>query len=284
MGKSEFLDLFFDDGETFCVSQNQFANHAISKDMFMNGEFVINPNAEKIHPFTMQSSEVVLLAINPINGPRLDKNVTAHRSFLIELDDGSLKSQMDYVKEMKMPYSTCVFSGNKSMHFGIVLDQDIPKELWRMVNKWLLNIMERADQQTLNPSRCIRFPDNIRPETKQKQKLIELKGRVDSNAFFDWLNKYPEKKPKPKPVRTDVRINPNMKRNVPKWIHENLKSGVTEERNNTWFSMSCAMAARGFSIDEVFTYFGQAFHEDPDFQRKEWETAIESGFKKVLND
>ncbi|WP_214676866.1 hypothetical protein, partial [Escherichia coli] len=74
----------------------------------------------------IKEDRINLIAINPIKGWRRDDQVTAFRTFLIELDDGSLEEQSKYVKEMDMPFTACIFSGNKSLHFAITLDQDLP--------------------------------------------------------------------------------------------------------------------------------------------------------------
>ena len=120
-------------------------------------------NPEKVDDIFCSFEMINMLAINPIEGFRRDKNVTAFRSFLVELDDGKLSEQMKYVKNKNMPYSACVFSGGKSLHFVITLEEPLPSlNLYKQISKWILNVMDKADSQTSNPSRSVRFPGNLR--------------------------------------------------------------------------------------------------------------------------
>ena len=115
----QMLDLFFQKDETICVSPNEFGYHSINQSDLESDFTLISPS-ENVKPLKMKEDDVVLMALNPISGFRRDASVTAFRSFLIELDDRSLAKQEEYVKKMEMPYSICVFSGNKSLHYGIV--------------------------------------------------------------------------------------------------------------------------------------------------------------------
>ncbi len=280
-----FLNLLFNPNESFCVSSDQYSYHSINqKDL--NNIALISPN-EKIKPKIITENDIELVAINPINGFRNDSNVTNYRSFLVEVDDLSLPDQLKYIKVMKMPYSVCVFSGNKSLHFGIVLKEDLTCEyIWRVINQWILNIMKKADQNTKNPSRCIRFPENQRKNGKQLiQKLVEIKERISQEELFIWLNKYEDLKPKnkfrvkSKPLRM---INFNT---LPKWIKNELTQGVYVNRSNTWFSIGCYLAQNTFeSDDQAIEFLGHYFNEEKDFKEKEFINVIKSAYKICLKN
>ena len=51
-------------------------------------------------PYTTRATleDISLVSINPINGVRNDQNVTEFRAFLIELDDGCMPSEWEYVE------------------------------------------------------------------------------------------------------------------------------------------------------------------------------------------
>jgi hypothetical protein len=235
---------------------------------------------------SINENDINLVALNPISGFRTDKNVTAFRSFLIEMDEGDLLEQKKYIESLNMPYSICTFSGNKSLHYGIVLDDDLPSEkFWKFINQWILNIVTKADQQTKNPSRSIRFPGNIRNDGQGlEQKLVEINGRVCRGALYVWLNKFPDKKPKQeqKLVRTTI---PDLS-NVPPYIYDllnALREGTQTERNKTWFHIACVIGTRVSSVDELQSFVDKFFVEEDDFKENEWKTCLKSGYWTAWN-
>ena len=279
-----FLKLFFNEGETVCVSDCQGGYHSIEQDL--SSITLVSPKEEKSDR-KITEDDVNLVAINPVNGWRRDSYVTAYRSFLIEIDEGSLEEQSNYIEELGLPYSICVYSGNKSLHYGIVLSEDLPsKEYWRTINQWLLNVIEKADQQTKNPTRSIRFPGNIRKDGKKlEQKLVKINKRIDLATLLSWLEKFPDKKPrKPKKNLKKRPIDGNFIRKIPFWVKDSLEEGVSVERNNTWFKLTCAMAKEGFKLSEIVDIFDDYFIEEEDFLRREFETSLKSAYSKVTGE
>lgn len=279
-----FLNLFFKEGETICVSHNDYGYHSVSQDSLNGTIEQISPREDR-EPEYINETDICLMAINPINGFRRDENVTAYRSFMVEIDDGNLEEQMKYIKESGLPYSACIFSGNKSLHFGIVLTEDLPSEvIWRDIAEWILNILDKADPMTKNPTRSIRFPNNYRPNgKKQLQALIEISGRVSLEELAVWLNKYPNKNPaeirkfqKPSQAVTVDK--------VPLWVLNKLKYGIDESkgRNNEWFSIAMELAKAGFSDEEMIAKTQQFFTPDRDFGTREWQTILKQAYKRAL--
>lgn len=279
----DFLKLFFKEGEEICVSHNKYAYHSVSQDL--DSEIVLVSSNEKLPPRYIKEDDINLVSLNPIKGFRNDQNVTSYRSFLVEMDDGSLAGQKKYIEEMGMPYSICVFSGSKSLHFGIVLKEDLPSmSVWTKTNKWILNVMEKADQQTLNPSRSIRFPENMRKGGK-KQTLVSIGERISQEELYNWLNKFPDKKPKPETKLfepTGLELDRDSIGAVPVKVKEKLEEGVTFDRNKTWFGLACDMAKAGIPIEETIEIFSEHFQEEHDFKLKELHSCIKSGYKKVF--
>jgi len=281
----DFLNLLFNEGETICVSDCQGGYHSVEQEL--DSITLVSPKEEKPNRVILEK-DINLVAINPINGFRRDKNVTNYRTFLIELDEGELVEQKRYIEELKMPYSICVFSGNKSLHYGIVLETDLINENdWRYINKWILNIVNKADQQTLNPSRSIRFPENIRKDgRKLKQALVDKKERVKEEDLYIWLNKHPDKIPKPKREKKKVNLIDvnNRFELIPFWMKEKLMEGVDSDRNNTWYNLSCCLAKIGYVEDDIEVILDPYFQEDSDFNRTEWLGCIKSGVNTVLGE
>ena len=281
---SNFLKLLFNPGETICVSSNKFGYHSVEQSA-LDGEIcLISPN-EEVAPLTVLEKDITLVAINPIKGYRRDEKVTAFRSFLVEIDTGTLEEQKKYIEGSGMPFSACVFSGNKSLHYAIVLDTDLPDiSAWRFYNNWILKILTQADQQVKNPSRSIRFPGNKRKDGKQLiQALVGNKGRVKYDDFLTWVYSHPDKKPvKEKPMKLDSTYQgmPDVTK-IPKYIVKQLHDGITENRNETWFNIACKIAELGFEINGAMSYLERYFQEESDFKRREWEVCIRSAYKRV---
>lgn len=280
----QVLDLFFKKGETICVSHNDYGYHSVEQDSLNGAIEQISPKEDR-DPEYINEEDICLMAINPINGFRRDENVTAYRSFMVEIDDGPLADQMKYIKDSGLPYSICVFSGNKSLHFGIVLEQDLPSEdLWRDVAEWILNILDKADPMTKNPTRSIRFPNNIRPNgKKQLQKLLEFNGKVKYSELAKWLQKHPKANPAEKRKHERVSI-PRTVGGIPQWVLDKLQFGIDESkgRNNEWFSIAMELAKSGFDSDEMIGYCEEFFTPDRDFTLSEWKTIMRHAHKRAL--
>jgi hypothetical protein len=279
----EILDLFFDPNETICVSDSKYAYHSVNQDV-LNDEIELISSNEKVSNRFITEEDVVFLAINPINGFRNDKNVTALRSFMIELDYGSLAEQFAYIEESKLPFSTCVYSGNKSLHFGIALDEPCNHiSTWRQINQWILNVLTKADQQNKNPSRCIRFPGNIRKDGKQEEQVLLCNhGRVPRERLNSWLQKHFDKAPKPK-IKKLPKGELNINTSLPRWVKKHFKNGIEIERNVTWFNIACyySQFENIRDEDDLAYVLDKYFEEHDDFSRNEWMTCLKSAFNRV---
>ena len=278
-----FLELFFNSGEEVCVSPNKFAYYSVTQEEILKEKFVIVSSGERMYTNEVSYKDINLCAINPVKGARNDDNVTAHRYFLVEIDFGSLVEQKTYIDSIEMPYSICVFSGNKSLHYGIVLTEDLTPSVWRNTAEWILAIVNKADQLTKNPTRSIRFPGNVRNDEKRlEQALVDYKARVTPQELFSWLSRWPDLNPslKRKPKKA-IAINvDNLK--IPEWITNKIRSGFDEGgRNKGWFSISVGLAKLGWSEDRILDALDSYFIEDRDFKEKEWAEAIKSGCKFV---
>jgi len=292
-----FLKLFFEEGEAVCVSHNKLAWHAVPlRNLYEERITLVSPN-EDIDDVRITPSMINMVAINPMTpgDRRTDENVTSYRSFLVEVDDGKLSEQMGYVRSTDMPWSACVFSGGKSLHFGIVLDEPLPSlTMYRHISRWILNIMEKADPLTLNPSRSIRFPGNKRrvyghglaaPEERKEQRLVEIRHRVSQAELFSWLSGHKDKRPRVRRKKKISSTPPSFKK-LPKWVRQELKEGVPGSkrggRNKTWYSIAFEFAQQGFDIDDTFEILEDYFLEEHDFQQREWEYTVARGVKDAL--
>lgn len=119
-------------------------------------------------------------------------DIAVFRNILVELDHGSLEEQVNYIEELKMPYTAAVYSGGKSIHFIISLENPFPNsELYYEMTDFLLeHVVTRADKSNKNPNRYSRTPDFIRPDSGRVQEVLDLKERVTWSQMTEFLKPY----------------------------------------------------------------------------------------------
>ena len=69
--------------------------------------------------------------------------------------------------------------------------------------------------------------------------------------------------------------------NLKPWAKNALAQGVHNmegSRNQTWMSLGCEYALEGFNLDDTIHYLGLFFEEQNDFNEREWQTAVTSGW------
>lgn len=156
MDRNAFLKLLFDKNQQTCFAATPY-DTAIS----------IEPAPDSLW-----------FSINAMHTSRADANVECFRNFLIEIDSVPLNIQIDLVRS-KMPVSSIVYSGGKSYHFLVSLQDALPNEAeYRRVARGLLEAVPEADKSTKNPSRLSRLPGVVRPDTGLIQDLVYLGSRV----------------------------------------------------------------------------------------------------------
>ncbi len=131
----------------------------------------------------------LFFSINPLKDRRLDINVTAYRSILIEIDTGTIEEQKKIIDQI--PFSTLVFSGGKSLHAIISLEEPLKtrEEYDDLVKAVYIKVPE-ADKTAKNPSRFSRVPEAVR-ENGVKQDLIAVRNRVKNSTVYEWAGVTP---------------------------------------------------------------------------------------------
>lgn len=281
----KLLNLMFRPGETICISPNKYGYHSIPLENAINGPVTMVPPDPKNSSLYPDTNELTMVALNPIKGFREDAHCTAYRNFLVEMDYGPLKEQLAYAKNIRLPYSAVIFSGNKSLHFLISLDKDLPsEEVYRKFSEWILSIATIADQLTKNPSRSIRVPGPMR-DTGKRQALLEseFRGPTKLEDLVAWLKLYPDTMPKPK-VKREPSDTFNFE-GLKEWVVDRLINGLdpTKGRNIQWFSIACEFALSGYSESGTMDILIDFFTPDRDFKEREWRSSIKSGFKHIYN-
>lgn len=154
--------------------------------------FSTSPKGTKIIPVELSNNNFAFFSINPMSetNTRADSSVTKYRNILIEMDKVTLSKQDQIITEIGMPYTTAVFSGSKSIHYIISLEQELPDEqsyrgLVKRVYKAVGN--ELVDQSCRNPSRFSRMPGHTRLDTGREQQLLAVNPRVSNETLEKWL-------------------------------------------------------------------------------------------------
>jgi hypothetical protein len=173
----EFYELLFNDDEYTCfaVSPYDTKTYEVSEGNYDRAQF---------------------FSINPLrkNSTRAGKNVKRYRNLMFEIDNLPLKEQASKIKASGLPYSTSVFSGNKSIHWIISLKQDLVddieyKAIWLAIEATLAKYDIEVDNMTKDPARLSRCPNAIRRDNEKKQSLIEIHGKVDVESVKQWLSR-----------------------------------------------------------------------------------------------
>jgi hypothetical protein len=146
---------------------------------------------------------------------RAIKNVTSYRNFLVEFDtdkDGRNLSKREQKKAMHdsgLPWSTCTWSGSRSLHYIVSLEDplDTYKE-YAFVSGWLHCIITASDQSTIDPARFSRVPGGMNVDKTAakglppaEQTLMAVNGRVQNERFLRWLYSHPASEPTAKEIK-----------------------------------------------------------------------------------
>lgn len=136
---------------------------------------------------------------NTLNGEHKSGSETEYNWFVFEIDeiDGKkvtaeeiekyfigTKGHSPKYSEAKKSAFRIIYSGNKSYHFWIYVDNDElnrlhSRELYKAVHNYLNEKLFNgwADKSISTPEHLVRAPGIIRPETGKEQKLISFKGK-----------------------------------------------------------------------------------------------------------
>jgi len=239
---NDFIELLFNADETICIcpQPNHYGFlHPVKSCGGQSGEFFV---------------------INPTKGGRSDSSVTAFRNILVEIDDMTLRDQVNHLKAIGMPFSTMVYSGGKSFHYIISLEESLSnKEIYKFLAQWIYNIIgsidpdKYVDEQNKNPARLSRFPNVIREKTGRIQKLIYVRDRIKTDALLSWLKLYPHCKPSDQKPATQKRHGSagrgQMAKVVDWYVHTYLGSGYQDKETNFFQCPLCAEEGRDTSKD-----------------------------------
>lgn len=206
----------------------------------------------------------------------------AFRTILLECDKMAQEEQLAYIRGLGMPWTACVDSGGKSVHFLICLEKDLQNESdYRNLVARIHRVVEKADHTTKNPSRLSRLPGVFRDETGKEQKLIALRGKVSLDCLEAWLGGFPEsEKVSAEPV-SEGQLSTQTLHLVFNGV------GPTPGRNHRLFMAACEFYRAGYSVEKASEYLKQGFDfhgKDFDFTRAEFDATIKSAYTRAEFD
>lgn len=165
MDTKTYLSLLFDDFETIASSKAPYR-----KCMFSTiADIPADVTHIAVNPFVFSATR------------RLRKYVQEYRNFLIEFDNIPTEKQLQLVHDSGLPFTTAVFSGNKSVHFIIALYSPVSKEKYSEIANKLKKIFPQADKACLEPTRLTRLAMSGQP-------LITNRDKVTIDELTSWLD------------------------------------------------------------------------------------------------
>jgi hypothetical protein len=235
-----------------------------------------------------------MFSINPtLKGKtRSIKGVKSFRNFLFEIDEDknknkvSLEIQEEIIQASNFPWSTCVFSGNKSLHWILSLETSLEDEseyrVWWLMMESILNKTAanlgynlKFDAGVKDPCRFSRCPGAVRVDVQQIQQLQAVRGRVNNIMVSKWFddNDISIEDFLPKPTQFDIgQINEhaNDQDKFDFIINTIMKSNPYQQGSRNSWQFAFSRLARRCGIAEsncrnyIATYCeGGVDHRDP---------------------
>lgn len=126
--------------------------------------------------------------VNPIKQPGSNKleNIASYRNILIEFDNMSQKEQWKKVEKMQLPWTTCVFSGKKSLHFIVSIEDEFKDEPEYRFYAEILTSLLKSDDSCINANRLSRLAGSVREDTGNVQELIEVRRPILKQELVNW--------------------------------------------------------------------------------------------------
>lgn len=181
-------------------------------------------------------------SINPMQASRKDENVTQFRNILLEFDIGSPAEQLEKLKGV--PYSTLVWSGGKSHHAIISLDESCKTRLEydRLVRR-VYKKVPGVDKAVKNPSRLSRVPGVVR-DNGSMQTLVDVVCRRTASELADWLGPVQEQA-EPAEQRRSLALSG--------WTTYFIMFGAEQgSRSNSVFRAACDMLRHGYTEQQAY--------------------------------
>jgi hypothetical protein len=277
-GLERFLNALFRPQEATCFARQKKGTSVfpVSAPPWWAEFFSLNP----LHPTEDQSGNA-----EPGRGRRNDDNVTAYRNILIEVDDRPLDEQLVMVENIAFPWTTCVFSGKKSYHFIVALEESlVDRKQYDFYVTWIYSIFHGIiDPANKNPSRLTRLPGTIRRDTGQEQRLIEIRERRTLAQLDAWLQDFPDFRPLP--AEESVPLPPELTEGELGFPSRATKKFLTQGTDHGFQNSSLYKAAKdlqqqGWDEERATPLLLEPLKNTPEFNEELSRHTIRMAFKK----
>jgi hypothetical protein len=282
MDTSKFFKILFDEGEFTC--------------------FTSSPKGTKVYPvYNPINWTSEYFCLNPLDGHkdhephqkwhspdkprRADANVTKFRNILIEIDTIPVHEQVSFICDYaKLPHSTAVYSGGKSIHFIISLEEplsskdeytDLVCKIYKALNKIRPNVIDQANK---NPSRLTRTANAFRADKNKTQELLYVRARISNSHITDWLKQYLTEEELVGVKKPSIAPSFNSIGQLSPWAKNVMMAGIPEgQRNVTCFKLACEMARIGLDESEAVS----TIEGITDLPKREISSLVKSAFRAV---
>lgn len=244
MEAKHFLDVLFDGGEYLCLGFSAFDTATepiatLSEERFLKAQFV------SINPFIPGTT-------------RKDINVQTFRNIMFEFDSGTLDEQADYIEQLQIPFTTLVYSGGKSLHCIVSLEQPCrDKSAYDNLVQDLYTIVTRCDPTGKNASRFTRLGGVQRPDKESEQTIIDITRRIRPGEIQAFINRHRgavEAARHLRAVPDEIDLDFNAKGELSVRTKDILRLGLrTGSRRRELYIAACDFKNQGFSLDETFS-------------------------------
>jgi hypothetical protein len=255
---NEFYGILFDGDDSTCFSSDVYGTAVYRRDNDVRNStnfFSVNAiDAEKDNEPTKEHHRANLAR-------RADVNVVKHRNILLEMDGYSIDEQKEIIKNSCLPWSTAVYSGGKSIHFIISLQEPLSAKDWKSLVSRVHRHIPQVDKACKNASRLSRCPGVFRKDKQKEQLLLRVKTRVSFKEVDDVLNSFGIEEPwdlipamsslidKPKKNGWEL---VNLKRSVSNIINASSKGGKHYARAKAAYLAGGYVASNVLDEDEAF--------------------------------
>lgn len=135
-----------------------------------------------------KASSLQFFCLNPLKtqGKLEVDNIACYRNILIEMDKGSIEEQWKLIERSEIPWTTCVYSGGKSLHFIISIKEGIDSlSYYTRLAKVICKALD-ADTSVVNPNRLTRLAGGVRQDNNVLQELIEVRKQITLPELLAW--------------------------------------------------------------------------------------------------
>jgi hypothetical protein len=236
---------------------------------FDNGTAIVVANDENYE----------FVTINPLkecSKTAADSNVAELKSFLFEFDTLSMNDQVRYAKKNIDKINRILFSGSKSLHIRVTIEDEPEykeqyKYIWNLINYCLFD--SKADKSCSNPARLTRAPNKLRKNGNKQERLHLSETVYNLDWRHSWENEKVQIIAKYKHEKQKTNTHELLNRNIPiearKLLTNNFKDG--ERHSQIWKAISFLKFA-GWTKEDVTPYV-------KDTGIKDWQGIINHVFR-----